>query len=151
MQNENIKEMLQNRYNSRAYTDKYIMVYHLNNAVYFTVCDSSIVDRVTCLDKASRGNGYSLRFRPNYGHKLLLMNHNSTILCSWKFFNETVKASQYNAGDIAEKLICEHFGQEWKKNNKPFTESGDIVIDGIAYQIKFEKATFCNEATLANL
>ena len=151
MQNEVIKEMLQNRYNDRAYTDQYIMVYHFKGTVYFTVCDSNMVDRVTCVDRASRGGGYSLRFRPNCGHKLLLMSHNCTALCSWKYFNELVSASKYNAGEIAEKLVCEYFGKEWKKDNVPFTVAGDIEIDGTAYQIKFEKATFCNESTLANL
>jgi hypothetical protein len=39
----------------------------------------------------------------------------------------------------------------WEKDNVPFTEDGDLTANGIAYQIKFEKATFTNEKTLARL
>ena len=151
MSNEVIKEMLQSRYQSVAYTDKYIMVYTYKQVVYFTVCDSHMVDRVTCLDKASRGAGYALRFKPNNDQKLALMVQNCTPLCSAEFFNDMVATSKYNRGEIAEKLVTEYYGQEWEKDNIPFTEAGDIEVNGIAYQIKFEKATFTNEKSIANL
>ena len=73
------------------------------------------------------------------------------VLCSKKFFEETASASKYNKGEIFEKMVTEHFGQVWEKDNVPFTEDGDITVDGIAYQIKFQKATFCNEKSIANL
>ncbi len=151
MTNEVVKKMLQDGYNSLAFTDQYIMVYTLKGTVYFTVCDSRLVDRVTCLDKASRGNGYALRFKPNVAQKMLLMTENCTPLCSVKFFNETVADSKYNRGEIAEKLFTEYVGQVWEKDSVPFTEAGDIVWNGIAYQIKFEAATFTTEKTLRNL
>ena len=102
------------------------------------------------LDKASRGAGYALRFCPNAQQKLFLMT-SAKVLCSAKFFNEQVANSKYNKGEIFEKLVTEHFGQVWEKDNVPFTEAGDIEVDGIAYQIKYQKATFCNEKSLANL
>ena len=151
MTNEVIKKMLQDGYNSIAYTDQYIMVYNLKGVVYFTVCTRELVDRVTCLDKASRGQGFSLRFKPNMGQKLLLMSDNATTLCSVKLFNDMVADSVYNRGEIAEKLVTEYFGQEWTKDSIPFTEAGDIEVDGIAYQIKYESATFTNEKALKNL
>ena len=151
MNNEVIKKMLQDGYNEVAFTDKYILVYTFKGTVFFTVCDSELVDRVTCLDRASRGAGFALRFKPNTSQKMLLMAENCTALCSVKFFDETVSGCKYNRGEIAEKLVTEYFGQEWEKDNIPFTEAGDIEIDGIAYQIKFEKATFTNEKALKNL
>lgn len=151
MANEIIKKMLQDGYNEVAFTDQYIMVYIVKGTVYFTVCDRHIVDRVTCLDKASRGQGYALRFKPNMGQKMLLMAENATALCSALYFNELVANTKYNRGEIAEKLVTEYMGQEWEKDNVPFTQDGDITIDGVAYQIKFEKATFTNEKALANL
>ena len=39
----------------------------------------------------------------------------------------------------------------WEKDNVPFTKDGDLTVDGVAYQIKYQKATFCNEKSLANL
>ena len=47
--------------------------------------------------------------------------------------------------------MTESYGQTWTKDNVPFTAGGDIEVDGIAYQIKYEKATFTNEKTLARL
>ena len=151
MANEIIKEMLQNRYHAVAYTDKYIMVYTYKKVVYMTVCDSHMVDRVTCLDRASRGQGYALRFKPNGEQKRLLMSHNCEVICSEEYFNDMVLTTKYNRGEIAEKLVTEYYGQAWEKDNIPFTQAGDIEINGIAYQIKFEKATFTNEKAIANL
>lgn len=59
------------------------------------------------------------------------------------------KDSKYNRGEIFEKMVTELNGQEWEKDNVPFTDDGDLTVDGIAYQIKFEKATFTSEKQLA--
>ena len=151
MENAIIKKMLQDGYNEVAFTDQYIMVYNLKGVVYFTVCGRELVDRVTCLDRASRGQGYALRFKPNMTQKLLLMSENATVLCSVKFFDELVATTKYNRGEIAEKLVTEYIGQEWEKDNIPFTMAGDVNWNGTAYQIKYEKATFTNEKALKNL
>lgn len=151
MTNEVIKKMLQDGYNSVAFTDQYIMVYQFKGTVYFTIANRHLVDRVTCLDRASRGQGYSLRFKPNNNQKVLLMTENCTPLCSVKFFDDMVADTVYNRGEIAEKLVTEYYGQEWTKDNVPFTQAGDIEVNGIAYQIKYEKATFTNEKALASL
>lgn len=139
------------RYHAKAFTKNYIMVYNVKGVVYFTVCTSELVDHVVCLDKASRGQGYSLRFKPNAEQKRMLMAHGCKVLCSAKFFEEQVAESKYNRGEIAEKLVTEYVGQTWVKDNVPFTDAGDIEINGIAYQIKYEKATFTNEKSLASL
>jgi hypothetical protein len=62
-----------------------------------------------------------------------------------------VSDSKYNKGEIFEKLVTEAYGQEWVKDNIPFTEAGDIEVDGHAYQIKYEKATFTNEKSLMKM
>lgn len=151
MQNMVIKEMLQNRYNAIAFTDKYILGWIADHVVYMAVCSRELVDKVTCLDMASRGAGYALRFKPNKSQKMLLMTCGAVAICSEKYFNDMVTESRYNRGEIFEKLVTEYYGQTWVKDNVPFTEAGDIEVDGIAYQIKFEKATFTNEKAIANL
>lgn len=150
MTNEVIKKMLQDGYNAVAFTDNYILGWVLDHVVYMAICDRNMVDRVTCLDKASRGQGYALRFKPNRSQKMLLMA-GAVAICSEKLFNEMVTNSQYNRGEIFEKLVTEYAGQEWVKDNVPFTKAGDIEWNGVAYQIKFEKATFTNEKALKNL
>ena len=150
MTNEVIKKMLQDGYNAVAFTDNYILGWVLDHVVYMAICDRNMVDRVTCLDKASRGQGYALRFKPNRSQKMLLMA-GAVAICSEKLSNEMVTNSQYNRGEIFEKLVTEYAGQEWAKDNVPFTKAGDIEWNGVAYQIKYEKATFTNEKALKNL
>ncbi len=139
-----------NRYNANAYTHQYIWGFTYHHNVYMAFTDKAIMPFVCTLDKASRGAGYALRFCPNADQKIALMPY-ASILCSEKFFNEQVQESKYNNGEIFEKLVTEKFGQVWEKDNIPFTEAGDLEVNGTSYQIKFQKATFCNEKSLANL
>jgi predicted RNA-binding protein with PUA domain len=90
----------------------------------------------------------------------MLIPNGAEVLCSEKMFdeyleetyvNEKGKEVHYNRGDVFERLITEKAGQVWTKDNVPFTMAGDIEWNGVAYQIKFEKATFTNEKSLMNL
>lgn len=139
-----------NRYNAAAYTHEYIWGFEYKGNIYMAITDSSVMPYICKLDKASRGAGYALRFCPTADQKLVLMPK-AELLCSKKFFEETYANNKYNRGEIFEKMVTEYFGQIWKKDNIPFTEDGDITINGIAYQIKFQKATFCNEKSIASL
>ena len=138
------------RYEAVAFTPNYIWGFEYKGNIYMAVTDNSALPFVCTLDKASRGAGYALRFCPNAQQKLALMPK-AELICSKAYFEETVAASKYNKGEIFEKMVTEHFGQEWEKDNVPFTEAGDITVNGIAYQIKFQKATFCNEKSIASL
>lgn len=138
------------KYNKHAFTHKYIFGFAYKGNVYMAHADADMLLSILKLDKASRGAGYALRFCPTNAIKVALLT-NATLLCSKAFFEETVADSIYNKGEIFEKMVTEFYGQAWKKDNIPFTEDGDLTVDGIAYQIKFEKATFCNEKSLANL
>lgn len=150
MTNITIFEHMIDGYNTRAYTHEYIFGFEYKGAIYMSKADSSVLPFVLCLDRASRGAGYALRFKPNNGQKMVLMA-GAEVLCSKEFFEAEVASSIYNAGEIFEKLVTEKFGQTWVKDNVPFTQDGDLTVDGIAYQIKFNKATFINEKQLARL
>lgn len=138
------------RYNSLSFTHNYIFGFSYKGNVYMARTCSDMLPAILKLDKASRGAGYALRFCPTNDIRVALLA-NATLICSTKFFNETVEDSIYNKGEIFEKMVTEYFGQTWEKDNVPFTEDGDLTVNGVAYQIKFEKATFCNEKSLANL
>lgn len=150
MMNTTIFEHMIDGYNTRAYTHEYIFGFEYKGAIYMSKATSSVLPFVLCLDRASRGAGYALRFKPNNGQKMVLMA-GAEVLCSKEFFEAEVTSSIYNAGEIFEKLVTEKFGQTWVKDNVPFTQDGDLTVDGIAYQIKFNKATFINEKQLARL
>ena len=137
------------RYNALAYTHNYIFGFTYKGNVYMTFATNEILPFVLKVDKASRGAGYSLRFKPTNAQKILLLE-NSTLICSADYFKDLKENSRYNLGEIFEKIVHEKFGKEWKKDNIPFTKGGDIEINSKAYQIKFEKATFASERTLVN-
>ena len=138
-------------YDKLAGAHEYIWGFTQNGVVYMAITDASAFPYVCKLDKASRGAGYSLRFCPTNAQKTFLIMKGAQILCSKRLFETIVKESKYNKGEIFEKMVTEFYGQKWTKDNVPFTEDGDLTINGIAYQIKFEKATFTNEKILARM
>ena len=138
-------------YNKLAFTHNYIYGFCFQNMVYMVKATAEDMPFVLKLDKASRGAGYALRFKPNKAQKTFLLAKGATAICSKEFFEATVKESKYNRGEIFEKMVTEFYGQVWEKDNIPFTDDGDLTVDGVAYQIKFEKATFTNEKSLARM
>lgn len=138
-------------YDNASYTHNYIFGFSDRGIIYLAIADSSILPYVCKLDVASRNAGYSLRFKPSKTQKEFLKQFSLIPICSCEAFENLFANSKYNRGEIFEKLVTEYFGQIWEKDNVPFTEAGDIEVDGIAYQIKYEKATFANEKTLLNL
>ena len=121
---------------------------HYMNGGEFATAD--VLPFVCKLDAAGRGCGVSLRFCPTNDQRRFLMT-SAKPLCSAKFFDEECANCKYNRGEVFEKMVTEFFGQEWTKDNVPFTQAGDIEVNGRPYQIKYERATFCNEKSLANL
>lgn len=146
----NLFKTMIDRYNAVAYTHEYIWGFTFKGIVYMAHTDATLMPFICKLDKASRGAGYALRFCPTTEQKLMLLT-SAQVLCSEKYFNEVKASDKYNNGEVFEKLVTEYYGQKWVKDNVPFTKDGDLTVDGVAYQIKYQKATFCNEKSLANL
>ena len=138
-------------YNEFSYTHWYFFGVVFARKVWLVKVDSSILPYVLKLDKASRGKGYSLRFKPNNKIRAMLLVCGAEPICSVEYFNTLVAESKYNKGEVFEKLVTEYFGQTWEKDSVPFTDDGDLTVDGIAYQIKFESATFLTEAQMVRL
>lgn len=148
MKNTTAHEALINFYNETSFTHNYIFGFTYKGNVYAVEATSEVLPFITMVDKASRGAGLALRFKPNTSIKLMLMNKGAKVICSTEYFNEVHASDKYNKGEVFEKMVTESKGQTWTKDNVPYTEDGDITVDGIAYQIKFEKATFINEAQM---
>lgn len=138
-------------YERKTFTHKYIIGISFQGNIYMVKITSDLLPYILKLDKASRGNGYSLRFKPNKATKALLMSQGATLLCSVEMFGELVETSKYNKGEVFEKLVTEYFGQTWEKDNVPFTDDGDLTVDGVAYQIKFESASFISEKQMMRM
>lgn len=151
MENTAIFMNLINGYNRKAYTHEYVFGFTFENTVWAVKADSSFLPYILKLDKASRGAGFALRFCPNRQQKAMLLSLGAIALCSKDYFTAACASNKYNKGENFEKLYTEYCGQTWIKDNIPYTEAGDIEVDGVAYQIKFEKATFTNEKSLARM
>ena len=149
MTNTALLNNLINRYNNLSFTHNYIFGFIYKKNVYAVVATSEILPYILTLDMASRGAGCALRFNPTNEQKVFLLSKGAELICSKEYFEQTVVESKYNKGEIFEKMVTEKCGQTWIKDNVPFTNGGDLTVDGIAYQIKFEKATFTNEKFLA--
>lgn len=148
--------MMVQKYDLHNYTHLYIIGIKWKKQIIACVVTSAILGKITILDRASRGAGYSLRFKPNMTTRMyLLKNALATYkICSIDELERVAReevGKRTNRGSAFEKLVTEYFGQEWRKDSVPFTEAGDIEVNGKAYQIKFEGATFCNEKQLRGL
>ena len=151
MENITVHAYLTTEYNRLAYTHNYIFGFNYKGNVYMVKTTSKVLAYVLKLDKASRGKGYSLRFKPNNKIREMLLTEGAELICSVEMFKSLVADSKYNKGEIFERLVTEWYGQEWEKDNVPFTDDGDLTVDGIAYQIKYEQATFITEAQMMRM
>lgn len=149
--NTTMLQFLIDGYNALAYTHEYIFGFTYKGLVYMVHTDNAILPYILKVDRASRGAGYALRFCPTNAQKVQLIALGAEVVCSKDYFDAFVAKTIYNKGEIFEQMVASIYGQTWTKDNVPFTKDGDITIDGIPYQIKFEKATFTNEKTLARL
>lgn len=150
MTNTTLLQNMIDTYNDIAFTHNYIFGFSYKGNIYMSYANGVDLPYLLKLDRASRGQGYALRFCPTADQKLRLLS-NSEVICSTAYFEETVMDSKYNRGELFEKMVTEKFGQVWVKDNVPFTKAGDLKVGRVSYQIKFEKATFCNEKSLAHL
>ena len=144
-------ETLIDRYNKVSFTHNYILGFSDNGKIYAVITDDTILSSVCKLDKGSRNGGNSLRFIPTKKQKAILKALNPICITSVDNFSKLLQSFKYNKGELFEKLITEFFGQEWHKDFVPFTQAGDIVINDVPYQIKFQYATFTTEGTLSRL
>lgn len=151
MTNISLLSTMIEKYNYLSFTHRYVFGFSFKGNIYMVEATSDVLPYILSLTEASRGQGMALRFAPRNDQKVLLLSKGAQLLCSETYFEKTVADSKYNRGEIFEKMVTELAGQKWNKDNVPFTKGGDLTIDGIAYQIKFEKATFVNEKALARL
>lgn len=145
------------KYTEKAATANYKLVFIYEKILFVMDATDADLAYTAKLDKQSSSHGgqITLRFSPDKKVKKAMLAR-ATVLCSQEFFeNELTKwraetGKRYNKGELVERLITEKAGQQWEKDNKPFWECGDVVINGIDYQIKFQGATFCTENQIMN-
>ena len=125
--------------------EKYIIGFAHKGQIYMEMVEHIDPDMVT-LENASRNQGTALRFRPKSAHKAEMLLK-AICLGSVKMLLD----EKYNKGEMFEKMVTEYYGQEWTKDCVPFHKAGDINIDGVEVQIKYQNASFCTSNTLEKL
>lgn len=151
-----MKKQLIDFYNRNAGTHNYIIGFHIGEHVFIAKVSNPDFEKLAKVDKMSskRGGWSSLRLRP-VSVREELMSVAKEIELSYTGLKELGKSHEYtgskqnNIGTALERYITEADGQEWKKDSVSFTEQGDVVIDGIDYQIKWENATLTTERAMA--
>ena len=146
------REEMIRKYNELAAAHKYIVGFTDKDRLYYAVMNGMIRDDILKLDKAaeSKGGMMKIRVRMSSKVKAILLHTGKAILCGTAGDLEADK--NYNRGENFERIITELLtGNKWEKDNVPFTDDGDLTVDGIAYQLKFEKATFINEAQMMRM
>lgn len=140
------KNTMIRNYRKYSVADSYILGFIYDKMLYMLEV-AEIAPRFLNVEEASRNQGENLRLRLKKAHKASLIKKNPICLGSADCLN----AEKYNKGEIFEKLVTEYFGQEWKKDIKPFYECGDINVNGKEIQIKFDSATLTNTKQIARL
>ena len=155
---EQIKAYLVNEYNRIAFTHSYIFGFSVGGMVYAArVMDArALLPFLTYVDKASSKNGgtYSLKYRPNAKQWAMVCAQAEEVkaVCSLDYLENLKTNSRKNRGQLFEELVAQAFGGELEtKSNLKFTDGGDMNLNGVAYQVKYTKATFTDERTLMNL
>lgn len=155
MNNTALHASMAKRYTNASATHDYIFTFKYGQnrwLLFLRDVDADKLQTLTKLDRASRGAGMALRFKPTNADKIALVAMGAQVLCSEAYFNDVFASVKYNQGEVMEMLVTEQvFGQVWHKDSVPFTVDGDINANGVKWQHKHEGATFCNERTLHNL
>ena len=141
------KETLIRWYRQMNCSEMYILGFIRNHRVYLIHYDGEIPPRYIRYCQASRGMGSQIRFDPIVKYKDQLIRKGAACIGDE---SELFPASCKNRGERFEKLVFEMAGQKWQKDCVPCWVAGDININGVEIQIKFEKATFTDEQKIKN-
>lgn len=146
--------------NEIEYTHRYIFSYIEKGNIYASfVEDASDLLPLICdkgRESTKSGGGVAYHFRPNQKQRDLIKSVavSTVYICTEKEMEESRASYErhLNRGQFAEIVIARHFnGKLNDKPNADLTSGADIEINGIEYQIKFNRATVCGETPLTNL
>jgi hypothetical protein len=142
------KETMIKNYRKFSAAQGYIIGFEYKHQIYMITLEE-IAPRFTTVMYMSKknGGGRKLQFVLKKAHKEQLIRKGATLIG-----NEEILEGRYNKGVEFERLISEMNGQEFRgKENVGFWVEGDLEINGMQYQIKFNGAQIVTEKTLERL
>jgi len=140
------KEEMFARYVARDASDAYIVGFIHHEMVYI-IKMNELPERFVKLNRTSSHHHGIRALRM----KLTTADKESLLAAGAEIFGkaEILQDARWNKGQMLQKLIMERAGQTWRPDNKPFWEGGDVVIDGVDYQVKFDGAQLVTENGVA--
>lgn len=131
----------------------FMLFFPHNGMVYRYIVHANDMDlklwRVEAFYKEN--SSHPLRFFPLEEQREQLVQ--SGLAVEWREESEVkefAKKERLNLGYAVEKLVHMEDNQKWKRGNDAYYTGGDIVIDGIDYQVKYMNASLTRESTLTN-
>lgn len=133
-------------YHKLSAADYYIIGFELDGYVY-AVKQKRIYSKYLKADRESTKNGGANILR------LTLTKKQKQALAKKLLPIATIEEMENikNRGEWFESLIHKIYGQSYKKDITRFDKCGDIEIDGMQVQLKFERATVANERTIKKI
>lgn len=82
----------------------------------------------------------------------IINNEEIEVLMTLKEFNRKCKyyktIKNYNKGNVTELLIYKMANQKYERDNIAYYKDGDITIDNVKIQVKFQNATIATYSTI---
>ena len=142
-------------YNKLAGCHKYLVFFLYGGNVYMSECDriaprwcgeARESHRKNKAGEITGGGEQKWRMNLTRKHKEELLHKGAEIVCSKEEF-ENIPYS--NKGQKCEYWLHEQYDLgTYKPDSLRFDKGGDVVINGIEYQVKFENASLTNVRTL---
>lgn len=144
-------EMLET-YNAHAGAHVYLLGFVRKAKVYYFTTDFAELTSYTRHSTTSSHRGGCNQIRIYIRSSVideLLESGRAQYLCDDSIFEAQ---DSYNRGDHFERAVKELLtGEEWHKNKDPFWTGGDVRINGVEVQVKFNSAELTNENTLQRM
>lgn len=117
----------------------------IGNKVYRIIMKALPAWLVT-MDKESTSHGGAEKIRINPTE----INKRKLLAMGAKYIGEYIDiiGTGKNEGVNYEKYVTEKARQEWKKDSVPYYMDGDLTVNNIKYQIKFNRASLANAETI---
>lgn len=144
-------------YRKQSGAEQYLIGFPYKGSVYMAII-KEIPPRYLQVGHASGNRGEKLGFYIHTEDKKALISKGAQILCKESdledrigHLNKKGNLAFWNKGEMFEKLVTEFYGYEWQKDTVGYWKQGDIRINGIETQVKYQYATLTNSRILENL
>ena len=141
---------MMNRYHARSAASTYALGFVCHGKLYVTRMNFEELSRYFKLYRASskRGGFAKIRIRLSSAERMELAETAELIGDE----SLLMKDAAHNKGENFERELTERWtGETWVKDSVPFWVAGDIKVNGVEIQVKFDGAELTNEKTLARI